>query len=308
MAIQTDRRAAFLGALIEAGHLVPTGVRGVYGRGSQFEAIRAGLDDLVTRTAFDERAEVLHFPPVIPRHLLESSEYLRSFPHLAGTIFGFEGSEAEATEQFEAASNHEDWSRFQTMADLVLTPASCYPVYAAIGARPPLRPGGVTIDPGAAWVFRREPSDDPARLQMFQMRELVRIAEPGTALAWRDAWIDRGLALLRDLGLDAAPDVAADPFFGRAGRMLAASQREQQLKVELLVPIAGPEPTAVASFNYHQGYFATVNGIRFADGSEVHTACLGFGHERIVLALLREHGLDAGVWPAAVRERLRLEP
>jgi seryl-tRNA synthetase len=305
--VQADQRAPFRDALVEAGHLVPTGVRGVFGRGSRFETIRLGLDELITRTAVDEGAEVLHFPPVIPRHLLESSEYLHSFPHLAGTIFGFEGSERDAAEQFAAASRHEDWSRFQSMSDLVLTPASCYPVYAAIGARPPLCPGGVTIDPGAAYVFRREPSDDPARLQMFHMRELVRVAEPATTLTWRDSWIERGLSLLRALGLDALPDVAADPFFGRAGRMLAASQREQQLKVELLVPIAGPEPTAVASFNYHQGYFASLNGIRFEDGSEVHTACLGFGHERIVLALLLAHGLDPDRWPAAVREPLGLD-
>jgi len=301
-----DQRPAFLAALIEAGLFVPTGVKGVYGRGSQFEAVRFGLDDLITRSAVDERAEVLHFPPVIPRRMLESSEYLRSFPHLAGTIFGFEGSEAAAAEQFELASQHADWSGFQAMSDLVLTPASCYPVYAAVGGRPPLVAGGVTIDPGAAYVFRREPSDDPARLQMFHMRELVRIADPVTAVTWRDAWIDRGQALLADLGLDAAPDVAADPFFGRAGRMLAASQREQQLKVELLVQIAGPEPTAVASFNYHQGYFAHLNGIRLASGGEAHTACLGFGHERIVLALLRVHGLDPATWPATVRDRLRL--
>ena len=305
--IQADQRTSFRAALVEAGHLVPTGVRGVFGRGARFEAVRLGLDALITRTAADERAEVLHFTPVIPRHLLESSEYLHSFPHLAGTVFGFEGSELEAAEQYATASRHDDWSRFQTMSDLVLTPASCYPVYAAIGARPPLCPGGVTIDPGAAYVFRREPSDDPARLQMFHMRELVRIAEPVTALAWRDAWVERGLALLRSLGLDATPDVAADPFFGRAGRMLAASQREQQLKVELLVPIAGPEPTAVASFNYHQGYFAGLNGIQFEGGADVHTACLGFGHERIVLALLLAHGLDSDRWPVAVRDQLGLD-
>ena len=305
--IQADQRPSFKAALVEAGHFVPTGVPGVFGRGSAFEAVRLGLDALITRTAADERAEVLHFPPVIPRRLLESSEYLHSFPHLAGTIFGFEGSEPEAAEQYAVASRHDDWSRFQTMSDLVLTPASCYPVYAAIAARAPLCPGGVTIDPGAAYVFRREPSDDPARLQMFHMRELVRIADPETALTWRDSWIERGLSLLRSLGLDVLPDVAADPFFGRAGRMLAASQREQQLKVELLVPIAGPEPTAVASFNYHQGYFATLSGIRFEDGSEVHTACHGFGHERIVLALLLTHGLDPDRWPATVREQLGLD-
>jgi len=305
--IETDQRTAFLAELVEAGHFVPTGVRGVYGRGSRFEAIRQGLDDLITRVAADERAEILHFPPVIPRALLESSEYLRSFPHLAGTIFGFEGSEAEATEQFEVASRHGDWTGYQSMSDLVLTPASCYPVYPAIGRREPLDADGLTIDPGAAYVFRREPSDDPARLQMFHMRELVRIAEPATVVAWRDGWIDRGLALLRGLGLEVRPDVAADPFFGRAGRMLAASQREQQLKVELLAPIAGPEPTAIASFNYHQGYFASLNGIRLADGGDAHTACLGFGHERIVLALIRAHGRDHASWPADVRVRLRLD-
>ena len=48
--------------------------------------------------------------------------------------------------------------------------------------------------------------------------------------------------------------------------MLAASQREQQLKFEVLTQIAGPEPTAVASFNYHQDHFASAYGIELADG------------------------------------------
>jgi seryl-tRNA synthetase len=86
--------------------------------------------------------------------------------------------------------------------------------------------------------------------------------------------------------------------------MLAASQRQQELKFEILVPIAGPEPTAVASFNYHREHFAETYGIELAGGGVAHTACLGFGHERIVLALLRTHGLDPAGWPAAVREEL----
>ena len=106
------------------------------------------------------------------------------------------------------------------------------------------------------------------------------------------------------LGLDANFDVANDPFFGRSGRMMAASQREQALKFEILVPIAGPEPTAVASFNYHQDHFATLYGITTAAGDVAHTACLGFGHERVVLALLRTHGLDPAAWPAEVRREL----
>ena len=49
---------------------------------------------------------------------------------------------------------------------------------------------------------------------------------------------------------------------------------------------------------------ASTFGIRLADGGVAHTACLGFGEERIVLALLRAHGLDTDDWPADVRERL----
>jgi seryl-tRNA synthetase len=86
--------------------------------------------------------------------------------------------------------------------------------------------------------------------------------------------------------------------------MLAASQREQALKFEILVQIAGPEPTAVASFNYHQEHFAESYGIQLSDGETAHTACLGFGEERITLALFRTHGLEPADWPTEVRREL----
>jgi seryl-tRNA synthetase len=183
-------------------------------------------------------------------------------------------------------------------------PAACYPVYPAIAARGPLAPGGVMIDAGGSWVFRHEPSDDPMRRQIFHQHELVRIGEPDVVAAWREAWSQRGVELLRGLGLDANLDTASDPFFGRRGRMLAANQREQALKLELLIQIAGPGPTACASFNLHRAHFAEIHGITLADGTEVHTACLGFGHERIVMALLRQHGLDPAAWPETVTGQL----
>jgi seryl-tRNA synthetase len=162
----------------------------------------------------------------------------------------------------------------------------------------------VFVEAGGCWVFRHEPSHDPARRQMFHQHELVRIGEPDPVAVWRDEWADRGLALLRGLGLDARLENANDPFFGRRGRMLAAGQREQALKLEILVQIAGPEPTAVASFNQHRDHFGSTYEIELADGSIAHTACAGFGHERIVLALLRTHGLDPSEWPQGVRRRL----
>jgi seryl-tRNA synthetase len=302
--LDSAEQAELLETLFDAGILIESGVPGIWGHNEVFEDVRYHLEALLTRQALAHGAQRLRFPPLLPRHQFERSGYLASFPHLAGTVYAFEGTEADAAEQNARACCHEDWSEFQEMTDLTLMPAACYPVYPAIGARGPLAPGGIFVEAGGAWVFRHEPSLDPARRQMFRQHELVRIGEPDTVFAWRDEWAQRGLRILRSLGLDAELSNANDPFFGRRGRMLAANQRDQALKLEILVPIAGPEPTACASFNAHRDHFAETYEIEMADGSTAHTACLGFGHERITLALLVTHGFELEQWPADVRARL----
>jgi seryl-tRNA synthetase len=300
----TAEQAAFLDELLRAGLLIASGTPGVYGRGETFEDVLTRVDALISGVAAPDGAERLRFPPLIPREQLERIGYLKSFPHLAGTIFSFDGDEEAALAQEQLADRGEDWSSHQQMTDLVLVPAACYPVYPAIAGRGPMAAGGVLVDAGGSYVFRREPSGDPARMQMFHQREMVRLGEPETVAAWRDVWRDRAVALLAGLELDAQMAVANDPFFGRSGRLLARSQRAQELKFEVTVPIAGDEPTAVASFNYHQEHFTSKFDLVMADGSVAHTACLGFGLERITLALVRAHGLDPAAWPQAVRAQL----
>ena len=81
--------------------------------------------------------------------------------------------------------------------------------------------------------------------------------------------------------------------------MLADGQKAQKLKFEVLVPVISAEkPTACCSFNYHQEHFGHVFDIRTADGKVAHTACLGFGLERVVMALFKTHGFDPEEWPA----------
>jgi seryl-tRNA synthetase len=172
-----------------------------------------------------------------------------------------------------------------------------------------LLPGEGRLVTVTGWVFRHEPSDEPTRLQSFRMREIIRMGSPDVVVAWRDAWLERGLKLLRGLGLDANSDVASDPFFGRTGRMMAAQQVEQRLKFEILVPVISKEqPTAVCSFNWHQDHFSGKFGIRTAEGATAHTACLGFGLERVAIALLNTHGLDVAEWPDNVRQQLWPSP
>ena len=189
-------RSAFLAELIAAGLFVPSGVDGVYGRGGRFEEIRTAVEALITRRSINVDPERMAFPPLLPKEQLERIGYLSSFPHLAGTIFSFDGDESEALELERRVGEGEDWSSLQSQTALALIPAACYPVYPAVAARGPLPADGVTVDLGGSYVFRNEPSQDPARLQMFHQREMVRLGEPDQVLEWRDAWSQQAVEIL----------------------------------------------------------------------------------------------------------------
>jgi seryl-tRNA synthetase len=292
----------FHNALVEHGLIIPTGVKGAYGRGAVFETIVRAFNGLIDRIAQADGAQEVLFPPVLPRALIEKMDYLDSFPHLAGSVHSFTGNDAGARELSERVHAGRRWEDMLSPTEVMLAPAACYPVYPTFSG---LLPGGGRLITVLNWVFRHEPSDEPTRLQSFRMREFVRMGPPDDVVAWRDDWLRRGLALLQGLGLPAQSDVAADPFFGRAGKMLAANQVEQRLKFEILVPVVSLEkPTAICSFNWHQDHFSAKFGIRNADQSVAHTACLGFGLERVALALIKAHGFDPKAWPEAVRAQL----
>jgi seryl-tRNA synthetase len=294
----------YLDELIDRKLLLPTGVPGLYGRSAVFEDVVDRFDALVRATGRGEGAEVWRFPPVLSRRVLERSRYLKSMPQLAGVVHSFAGDAAAHERLLAAIETGSPWAEHLGMTDVVLTPAACYPCYPTVAAQGRLPAGGRTIDV-MNYCFRHEPSVDPARMQSFRMQEYVRMGAPDEVRAWIDGWRTRGAELLASVGL--APDTAPanDPFFGRGGKMLAANQREQKLKFELLYPITSTEaPTAIASFNYHQDHFGSLFQLETAGGEVAHTACVGFGLERIALALFRTHGFDPKEWPASVRARL----
>jgi seryl-tRNA synthetase len=281
------------------------GAEGVYARTALYEDVVERLAALITRHR-DDGTEVMRFPPVMSRAQLEKSGYLKSFPNLLGCVCGLHGSERDinaAVSRFEAGG---DWTTSLSPADLVLSPAACYPVYPIAASRGQLPKGGLRFDV-AADCFRREPSRHLDRLQSFRMREYVCIGSPDDVAAFRDRWMERAEGLARGLGLSFRVDHASDPFFGRVGQIKAVSQKQQSLKFELLVPLRSEEqPTACMSFNYHREHFGTTWGIEDANGEPAHTGCVAFGMDRLAVALFHTHGTDVACWPARLRELLRL--
>ena len=295
---------AFRDELLEHGLLIATGVPGLYGRSADLEDTVERVARAVAAAGASDRAEVMRFAPILNRTHFERSGYLKSFPHLAGTIHSFGGTEREHRDLLQAVEAGGDWSAAFPAVPVVLTPAACYPVYPALTGRLPA--AGRLVDV-MSYCFRHEPSDDPGRMQMFRMHEHVRAGEASMVIAWREEWVRRARAFTTRLGLDARQEVASDPFFGRGGQLLALNQREQRLKIEVLVPVASNERlTAVISLNYHQDHFGSLFDITHADGTVAHTACVGFGLERLALALYRRHGFERARWPSRVREALFL--
>lgn len=300
-----DAQRAFQERLVRAGLLIPLGVRGLYARNGLFERIAQGIESIVGREGAWQEAEVMRFPPLFARASYARLDHIASFPDLLGSVHCFAGDERAHRAMLADFEGGGDWSRHLGAGESMLVPAACYPLYPT-AAGSTLGTAGRIVDL-ETFVFRHEPSDDPARMQMFRQREFVRMGTAEQALEHRDRWLGIGLSILESLHLPVVRVLANDPFFGRGGKVMKATQREQELKFELVVPICSEQhPTAVTSCNCHLDHFGHSFDIHAADGSPAHTACVGFGIERITLALLKTHGLDPAAWPPAVRERLEL--
>jgi seryl-tRNA synthetase len=281
----------------------PLGVGGVYARTGLFEQVIDGLTALISRYRPAD-AEIFKFPPVTSRAQVEKSGYLKSFPHLLGCVSCLAGTEQEIRGVVDAATSGKDWSGALVSTDLVLAPAACYPIYPMVAARGTVPAGGLRFDVTCD-CFRHESTHELGRFQSFRMREYVCVGSPEEVVAFREHWKVRALDIISQLALPHQTTTASDPFFGRAGKMMAVSQVEQELKFELLIPINSVEnPTACMSFNYHQGHFGETWGIDTAAGGQAHTACVAFGMDRLALAIFATHGIDFETWPAAVRGTL----
>ncbi|WP_395308417.1 amino acid--[acyl-carrier-protein] ligase [Mycobacterium sp. AMU20-3851] len=300
-------RLAFRDELIATDLLVPMGIDGLYGRSGTFEEIVEDVDALVRRTGYrvhGEEPKVRRFPPVYPREAFERTDYIASFPNLTGAVSTFTGGDRQHRALLADRDAGLPWDGHLAAAGTMLVSAACHPAYATLpGVLPE---NGVLLDI-YGYCFRHEPAVDPARMQAFRMHEYVFVGDAQRAQQHRDAWVGHGLSVLEQLGLSAHAMPANDPFFGRVGKMLATNQRADDLKTELVVRLYGDldDGTALVSANCHRDHFGETFGLRTVGGAVAHSACVGFGMERIALALLRTHGTDPSCWPADVRAALR---
>ncbi|MBE0684208.1 MAG: amino acid--[acyl-carrier-protein] ligase [Anaerolineales bacterium] len=292
--------------LLSAGLLIESSVPGVYGRSDVFEGVIQRFEAYLTRNSRHLQPEVIHFPPILSRDDYLKTSHIETFPHLMGSLHGFLGNERTHMELLRKREHGENWAADLEPIELMMAPAACYPLYPT--ARDTTLPEKGRLIDLVGFVFRHEPSNDPARMQSFRQREFVQLGTPEQALNHRDDWIDKGIELYKGVGLDEVQRVIAnDPFFGRGGRAMVVSQIEQAMKYELVFPITSTEkPTAIASSNYHMDHFSHSYNIKTTNGEFAHTACIGFGLERTALAMFKKFRFDVKAWPSSVKTALEL--
>ncbi|MFJ5921875.1 hypothetical protein ACIQF6_04600 [Kitasatospora sp. NPDC092948] len=279
---------------------LPTAAPGVQLQPAAYEKLHEALRGAIARLAVDEPFERLVVPPVISRATIERAGYVASFPHLLGTVHSYTGSAADWRQLAPMVAESGPWHAQQTVSDLVLLPAACYPVYATLTGQDLDRPARFSVE---AQCFRQEATAEPGRLRTFRMAELVTAGTPAHCLDWREHWLQRVADWLETLGLKPSIDLADDPFFGGGRRLYQAAQRAQELKFELRVPVAEGLVQAIASANIHKDHFGEAFAFT-ADGAPGHTACTAFGLDRIALALLHAHGPRPTDWPEDIRTAL----
>ena len=244
-------------------------------------------------------ASELRFSPCIAAADLERIDYFRSFPHLATFAVCLDPDEDNlarfaAGEPVDAGGQIALTEVAPVVA--VLTPAACYHLYAHHRGRCFHDAAYFTT---RATCFRREPHYRPLERQWsFSMREIVCLGTPAETRAFVDdatADVDM-LAAELGLPLDWAP--ASDPFFRPSRNPQYLMQQVDPTKQELLFD----GRLAVASTNLHHDHFGRAFAISrtpAAGGaaSPVSSACVAFGIERWLAAVVYRHGCDPAGWP-----------
>lgn len=284
--------------LVERGELWES-VPGIAGMRGALAGLRrtvsASIGELSARFTRDEWC----MPQGLAFETLERAGYFESFPQWLSGASHLSGDEG-LLERIAGSISPGDMARSSfAPATAALPPAVCYHTYAALRGRSLASPLVMTAE-DVCWRHERGRFARLERGWAFAMREIVCLADADETEAFRQRGMSEAVSLAESFGLVTRISVATDPFFAPSARGKAVLQRFKSLKHELLVDYPDGRSLAIASFNNHESFFGEAFDISLADGAPARSACVAFGIERWMLAILITHGTECRGWPYAV--------
>jgi seryl-tRNA synthetase len=282
--------------------------QGRYGFGPQLNRLFAFFEREITALARSLDAPEFRFPSMVGADTLERCRYIRSFPSSL-TFVTHLREELPNIRNFSRDAHLEDdrlLCDHKSFADVrcLLCPTVCFNSYAWLADREYAEPFSITAL-GKCFRYESQNLTGLERLWDFTMREVIVFGTKDYALELRQRIIDLTAELLSKWGLSFEIRSATDPFFVDDYASLCTFQAAFDLKFEILAPLPyRGKDVALGSFNYAQDFFGRSFNITEASGNPMHTACVGWGYERLALALMSQYGPELNGWPAYVANRI----
>ncbi|PKA05200.1 aminoacyl--tRNA ligase-related protein [Leptospira ellisii] len=297
--------------LVEKGWLFPIGHGQVALAGLPLNLLK-GLDRrLETEYKKRFRHQDRYYPAMIRADLLYKCGYFDSHPD-ALTFVSHLKEDFDGIERFRVQNSSNGYVRntkdFTPEPEYCLNPAACFPSYETFEGK---KVGeGITI----SWtgrVFRYESKNIQGldRLWEYNVRELVAIGPKEFVIDFKERCLRMIEELISEWELYGKIETAADSFFATVHTAKSFWQKPTDSKLEIKLPVKrdGDEIREIAagSINIHGTFFGERFSIK-AGVKEEHaeSACLGWGLERLLFAVLARHGLDDSKWPESLRQLL----
>lgn len=261
--------------------------------GPVFELFKA-LDAMFLRIAATAQAREFYFPPFIQAHELNKLDYFKSFPHLITFPVALDQQKPGNLEKFTEGPRCDDNGNLHlTEIDKVcdcLTPAACYHFYIHFQGQDLQEPVHLTT---RANCFRRELYYKPLQRQWaFNMREIVCLGPQDHVRAFVKKYRDLVTEKLEKLKLGVNWEVATDPFFNPESNPKFIMQQLDPVKHEMIFD----KELSIGSTNFHKDYFGESFNIKF-QGETATSACIAFGLERWIFAIISRYGTNPAQWP-----------
>ncbi|MFE7585197.1 hypothetical protein ACFU5Y_26960 [Streptomyces gardneri] len=242
-------------------------------------ALLHGLDALLTGLAARLSAPEVVGPPLLSVEGLARLDYFRNFPHLGVSAGRF------TPEALDGLAAGEDPAELPLRPTGHLLPsATCYGLLLSLEGRD-VGEDGLRLS-ATGRCFRNETHyDGLRRLWGFHMREVLYLGTKQGAVEH----LEKGAEFVRELagllGLELTRATADDPFYDRGGsraRLMALDPVKHEF--------SAPDGTAIASVNRHRNFFGERLDIQAGAEGPAYSACVAFGVERWVHAMILAHG------------------
>lgn len=250
------------------------------------------------------------FPNVISAKKLIKTNHLSSFPeHLnfvnnikpdLKTLDNF-GENAKTGHLPELIEN-----KILSAPTLIHNPSTCYHCYAS-RSQQTLNENLAITALASCHRFESANHSQLGRLMEFSLREVIFLGSPDYVRTTREKCLDLIKDIASDWEIGGVLQTENDPFFTSDFEIKADHQRKMKMKYEYRAFLEDDdsEGLAIMSSNLHGLTFSKTFNI-MGKNWPVHTGCIGFGLERMLIAIISQHGSEPEFWPDKLRKEWSL--